>query len=91
MHDFEHNLVYSPLRRLLAVYVERPVADPELLVEGGHLVAHVGHPAPLSVAQVEDLAVELEVGVEADRAAGAVERERRVRKLLPPFDLKVMI
>merc|ERR1719499_2345072 len=53
-----------PIGSRLAVHVVGPIAHAELLVEGGVLVAHVGHAAPLGVAQVEDHAVELEVGVE---------------------------
>ena len=82
---FEHHL---PIRASGAVHVVRPVTDPEPLVEGGHLVAHVGDPAPRRVTEMKDLAVELEVRVEPDGLARAVERERRVGELLPALHLE---
>ena len=84
-----HRCLDSPVGSRLAVHVVGPVAHPELLVEGGVLVAHVGHAAPLGVAQVEDHAVELEVGVEPDRSAAAVEGEGRVGELFPSLHLRI--
>ena len=79
--------VYSPVRTSGAVYIVCPVADPELLVESSHLVTHVGHAPALSITQMEDLTVELQISVETDRLSGAVECERRIGKLLPPLHL----
>ena len=58
-----------------------------MLVERSLVGADVGDAATVGVAEVEDLAVELLVGVEPERPAGAVEREGDVGELLPPLVL----
>lgn len=73
---------------LRAVEVVLPVADAELLVEGGVVGAHVGDAAAVLVTHVEELAVELLVGVEAYGPVRAVEREGDIREFLPPLGLK---
>ena len=64
-----------------------PVADAVLLVESGASAAHVGNATAVLIAHVEEHALELLVGVEAQRTVGTVEIQRHVRELLPPFGL----
>lgn len=75
----------EPVLGLRAVEVVLPVADAELLVEGGVVGAHVGDAAAVLVTHVEELAVELLVGVEAHGPVRAVEREGDIGEFLPPL------
>lgn len=64
-----------------------PVTDAELLVEGRVISAHVRDTATVFVTHMEDLAVELLVGIEAHGFVGAVEGEGYVGELLPSLGL----
>lgn len=73
----------EPLIGVFAVDIITPVADSILLVEGGVVGTHVGDASTVLVTHVEELTVELLVGVEAHRSVRAVEGERDVGELLP--------
>jgi len=75
----------EPVGSVFAVEVVDPVADAVLLVESGASAAHVGNATAVLIAHVEEHALELLVGVEAQRTVGTVEIQRHVRELLPPF------
>lgn len=72
-----------------AVEVALPVTDAELLVEGSFVSAHVWDTTTILITHVEELAVELLVGIEAYRPVRAVEGKGHIRKLLPSFRLVV--
>ena len=80
---------YSPVLGIGTVKVVLPVADAELLVEGGVVGAHVGDPAAVLIAHVEQLTVELLVSVEAHCTVRAVEGEGHIGELLPTLRLQV--
>lgn len=77
-----------PVLGLRTVEVVLPVADAELLVEGGVVGAHVGDTAAVLVTHMEELAVELLVGVEAHWPVRAVKRKGDVGEFLPPLGLE---
>jgi hypothetical protein len=80
--------VLLPVGRIIAIEVVVPVADPEFLVEAGLVAANVGNPAAFLVAHVENMAVVLNVGIEADRSVRAVKGEGHVRELFPSLRLQ---
>ena len=78
----------EPVGGFVAVEVVGPVADAVLLIECGLVGADEGDAPAVGVAHVEDLAVELLVGVEAEGSARAVECECHVGELFPALRLK---
>lgn len=83
---FSHSW-HLPVLDLRTVKVVLPVTDTELLVEGRVVGAHVRDSATVLVTHMEELAVELLVGVEAHGPVGAVEGEGYVGELLPSLGL----
>lgn len=75
--------MHLPVGGILAVEIVVPVADPEFLVEAGLVGANVWNPAAFLVAHVENMAVVLNIGVEADRLVRAVKGEGHVWELFP--------
>jgi hypothetical protein len=66
---------FLPFWSLRTVEVVLPVANSVLLVEAGVVGARVRNPPSFGVAHVEDLAVVLDVGVEADGPVRAIKRK----------------
>ena len=89
-HDLSFPLPYSlhlPLLNSRTIKVVGPVTDAELLVEGRVIGAHVRNTTSILVTHMEDLTVELLVGVETNSLVSAVEGKGYVRELLPSLGL----